>query len=731
MSLTPLLLTFGSLLSSPALAGSKPASTFSSEVGTATVPGQVEVEAYGLPGNDGVVGIQVDIEGKPYLFALAPGGDQIVLGPRVQGALGLALKKDKTWDSTKVDELKIGAATLQDVDALFVASLALPTPGPSAPRFNGELLISVDGILGMAALEGVSWSILPSTSKVVLGAALAKGASLVAGEPIEDTVVKTAAGKVHLDGCPLPFTATVGTTDNGTVCMTSQQAQSLVDARSVGADDLRRSHGDQDERYTTLRIGEFAHQDWVLASTSGVILALYPKAPEPPVAVLGTSALAGVDLSFDATSRTLTFGRHGTDGLKAAATGLLADALTSLEQAQKPDDGSAAVPETVAAAASRLARIQLAAGDVSGALTTWALVPAADPASCSSWLEHGMAQRLLADAPATAVDALQKAEALYRQWWQWDTEVRLKLAKAVDKADKREEAFVMSKEDVGFVKVRDIDQRDVRFGAAEPGLPADGTTLSKQPGACHVAPTELAAAALLGGDLSTASGAAADLDLDAGLARVSAVALLAEGNHAGAQAVLRQAVKRELGNRDARNRLGLGLAYAGLNDPETAAGHFARAVELAPDDVTVHDARLAHIAAWKGDAAALELASTVAKAAPRSPAAAAAWVRAAKRQGAPLTTPAAWADNVVAVSIPSPESTALQARIALDRGATDQAAALITEAVAAAPLSPLVHAVHSEVVAGSDPAAAMTARKRAAQRDPQHPAFALPAPAGS
>ncbi len=728
MPVSPLLFGLLPALAPTALAAKAPLTTFSTAVPAENLDGTATLALVALPGHPGRVAVRAKLDDDTWLLAVDPTSDRIVVGDALCGALGGKKKDDRDFSPVDGGGLTLGALSFAGVDLACAGAAAVPA-APAAPvdGIDTAALAGFDGVLGLAALGALPWSLHQSAGQLIVGTASlpADGAALAVAPATEDVRLKTDAGEHWIDAPPLVLTATVAGTA-APVALVAAERQGRIDAAAVPPDALRRRVGDAEDALVTVVLGNVSQDLWLRVDTAPAVLAAYPDAPPLPTAVLGLDSLATLDLAWDPAARQLRLA-PAPPAPKDGTAALVKRATAALEAAQQPPEG-APDPAAVAGAALTLGQLQLAAGDLAGALDTFAAATAARPESCDTWLALGQAQRIAAPTPAAAVTALDRALAAHESWWQWDTEVRARLSKLVDKAEKDETAYTFDAESFGFVAVRDVDRRDLRFGAPAPALPADGTVMQRQPASCHVARTERAALDLLAGDHAAVEAHYAALDLDPGLARIAGLSRLAQGDAAGAQAAARQAIAREHSGWDARSRALLGLAKHAQGSDGRAA--LDRAIALAPHDPGLYPLRLS----LAPDAAArLTLAKALAEARPQSVAAAAAWAQEAARQGRPTADAVAHAQAAAtARAAQGHPDHAARALVALAAGQLDEAARAAAAAVETAPLLARGPWALAQVrTAQGDETGAAQARAEAARRAPDHPAYALAAPKGS
>jgi tetratricopeptide (TPR) repeat protein len=709
-------------------ASDDPVTTATTAVPAAAFAEPARLKLWTLEGHPGQLGVRVKIGDQPYLFAVSPTLDQVQLGTAACGAAGASLGKGESWTQAKVDGLQLAGATLDGVEAVCVSQLSLPS---GAPREAGSSpLVGFDGVLGLGAFAALPWALQPGEGELVLGGGAVSGSALAVGSPVDDARIKTEDTTYHLDGTAFPVPVALGAPGGqpaavGAV-LRDREAQSAVDARAVPEGVARRPLADAEEARVQLQLGDSTRTVWAVVETAPALMSQYKKAPPLPTVVVGHDALAGLAIGWDPAARRLTVAQGGWPERKGT-TVLAQRAAAELDAAKNPAEG-AADSKAVGTAAQAHGKVLLAQGETAGALDAFVDATASTPESCTTWLELGRARRMLAPTPEAARTDLEKAVELYEAWWRWDSEIRAELAKKVEKAEKEESAYTFTKDSFGFVAVRDVDRRDLRFGAPPPPLPADGTVMQQQPASCHVARTELAALDLLSEDHAAVEAHYAALDLDPGLARLAALSRLQQGQAVAAQAAARQAIQREHSAWDARTRAVLALAKAAAGQDGRAA--MDRALALAPHDLRLAQLRLS----LEGAESRLQVAEDWARSRPESLAAAAVWLGESAAAGASLK-PAL--DAVAAARAEAMgrgwSTAAADVHVALAAGKLPEAAAAAEAAVESAPLSAAARWAQAAVYAAQgNEAQAQAARMEARRLDPQHPGYAaLGSAAGS
>ena len=719
------------------------AADFRSEMDSWSAEGVVEVPLYGLSGAEGLPAVEVQVGERRFLFAIDPGLDEVVLAKATAAALGLDAKGDEEKDGythAKVAELRVGGLKAFGVDAKIAADLGIE-PGPHQTAASEAGLVGFDGVLGLDAFEGLSWSLLRSTGTVRLqqaaaGGALADGAARLGRT--DGRKVRTSKGtKEELPAWGAQVEVGLGSGQFGLLELRKWGGR--VEAALVPEGAPRVDHGDTELVWLTVPLLGAEVASWSKVVTIDEVKKQYEGYPETTRVAVGRAALAGLDLTLDGGSRGFSVAAAPSPKVQDPLPWLITEAEAAVERALQPGaEGAAPDAAALAAARTRLAKLRLATGQHEAALTLLTDAAAGTPESCTAWLELGRAQRRWAPEVGAARAALDTAVQQYHQWWDWAPEVREALSAELKKAKKKDATFTFSAEAFGFVEVLDVDRRDQRFGAPAPLLPADGTVLTEQPASCHVVEGERAAVDLLAGDLPAVKARYdAQMDLDPELARVAGVAALAGGQGATAQGPIRQAIEvhrpRPL---DPRDRVALGLAMASVQERAAADAPLRRAVELAPHELGAWDAWADNLIAWKGADAARAAVAEAAKARPDSLAGLATWARLAAAQGAnddlsqirrARDARAAWWARLG----PSAVALAQEAVVAHHLGEAERAASGVAAALAIDPNLPEVWAAQAQIATGPTAARAW---QRAARLNPGHPSYSVPAltaPSGS
>ena len=178
-----------------------------------------------------------------------------------------------------------------------------------------------------------------------------------------------------------------------------------------------------------------------------------------------------------------------------------ADEAESTDEAEAADGPDKGEPDVVTAETALAAALW--STDAAEALTHYEAAAEAAGDNCQPYLELGQAL-VRADRAADAIPHLQRAGELYERWWSQDREDREKLSK---------------------------------------GKKIDGAWTLKQPGSCHVAWGQLAAAHAAAGDADAVAGLADEkVDLDPTLPRVYGLHLIAAGELDASNGPIRRAM---------------------------------------------------------------------------------------------------------------------------------------------------------------------------------------------
>ncbi|MFM2246772.1 MAG: hypothetical protein RL071_2846 [Pseudomonadota bacterium] len=674
------------------------------------------------------------------LLALEVGADEVHLNDAAVGAVGATLKgaEDAPLRTAQVAKLMIGGMVLSDV---VVSNTPALKASAAAPGDRSGPLGAPRGYIGLGALNGVAWAILPSTGEVVFAPA-AEGAALVSGLgstplPVFKTLpgaLKTPQGEVdndegrlgtlvQIDGKDVPLTFS-------THVARTQVERELLPAGPTAA------YGDRRLQPVALGLGGTSTTAVVEHRNSLPVLRQFQKNEVDTITrgVLGADVLGALDLAYDPTAKVLGAKAAPTREAAAPQAAALAVAEAALAKAQQAPAAEGApapaadAPKGSAAAWSAVAKARRDAGDLKGAVQAHQAAAQLDPKGCATHMALGEAL-LAAGEPAAAEQSLQTASTLWHAWGDLAVEVRGELKKALDHAQKDGVPFHFNAEEFGFVQVANVRAEDVRKGAPPPRLPAEGAEVIAQSSACFVADGLLAAAQLAHGRAGGPEGLyASRLDLDALLPLAAGNALLTAKNHAGAAAAYRQAVLRDHAQRarPAQHLLGLAQAAAAAGDAAGASALAAEAAARAPEDALIglRWAELA-IAAKSTDALAAARAHALARTDLIAPQLA--YLRLAEAGGASAEIDAARASLRAALAQLQPKGLLDPADAALAHaalGEVDKAKAAAAAALAAAPGDARSQVAHAAAAQAAGEASAVEMANRAAARlDPFHPAL--------
>ncbi len=729
-------------VASPALA-SKKTDQFRSEVEATTLSGTVEVPLYDVPGYEGLPVIAATVGETRLFLALLPEADEIVLsgGPGV-GALKLEAKEHekKSWSTAEVGQIKIGEMALDNVTV--AANFPVSIQRTSQTSMGAQGVLSLDGYIGLKALSGVAWAIVPSAGVVrfapasegdALVAALGGGTAVAAGVGSASFVepYKTKRGKKKVwRGSFLWTEAKVGETAVKVRLGTNSDTR-VARSLTVGAPGVDAPGG---ERIGSAKLNLDGQAVDMRVVVDGGFDTVQQYALDPEEVVVygqfGREVLAHYDYSHNNATGAIAFRLATKAGRHDPVPLMLADAEDALKKAmEKPADAEEEVqkdttlPRGSAAAWTRVAKAREAAHDTKGALEAWKTAAEFEPNGCKGWLDYG-ARVIAYSQPAEAKEALEKASSLYHGWWDWHALVRDELNEILEDAAKEGADYYFNPEDIGFVEVREIRERDVAMGAPAPLMPESGALIKSQPEACIAADGLLARIEFLAGNHSAVESLYRDrFDIDPYLADIYGVSALASGQTERAHEAVRQAIILEWrSGPDAYRRLALAEAFAKSGDLASAQKVLDRAVVLSPDDIVVMDRWRANSNALVGDKLTLQALNEMSEARPTVTATHLAWAAQAQqmdRQGA-IKKALERADASLAMSkvhYPNMSSTWINAtRLELLRGDLDKAAEYAKRATSLAPEDGLAWLVAAEVdEAKGDGSNATVHRKRAAK----------------
>lgn len=674
------------------------------------------------------------------LLALEIGADELYLSDGAVAAVGASLKgaDDAPLRTAQVDKLMIGGMVLSDV---VVSNQPTLRPSPAAPGDRSGPLGAPVGYIGLGALEGVAWAILPSTGEVVFAPA-AEGAGLTGGlsaAPLkvflsESAKLETPDGELHTDGGRLGGVIQLNGKDVPVV-FSSYSPRTQLEREPLPAGPTA-AYGDRRLQPVTLGLAGASASAVIEHRNSLPVLRQFKKNDLEKITqgVLGADVLGTLDLAYDPTAQVLAVKAAPVRKAAAPQPTALAVAEAALAKAQQAPAAEGApapaadAPKGSPGAWAAVAKARMDAGDLKGAVQARQAAAQLDPKGCATHMALGEAL-LAAGEPAAAEQSLQTASTLWHAWGDLAVEVRGELKKALDHAQKDGVPFHFNAEEFGFVQVANVRAEDVRKGAPPPRLPAEGAEVIAQPSSCFVVDGLLAAAQLAHG---RAGGPQAlytsRLDLDALLPLAVGNTLLAAKDSAGAAAAYRQAVQRDHAARarPAQHLLGLAAAAAAAGEAASAAGLAAEAATRAPEDALI-GLRWAELAVAAKSPDALAAARAHAQARTDLVAPQLVFLRLAEASGDSATIMQATTglravvEGLAARGRLDPADAAL-AHAAL--GEADKAKAAAAAALAAAPGDARSQVAHAAAAQAAGEASAVEMATRAAARiDPLHPAL--------
>jgi len=562
---------------------------------------RVDVPLYSAPSGYPYSSVQVTIGEHSYLFKLHTGSEGLYVGPRVvkdqklkvrvgnKKLINLQGKDNKfkvggEWKYADLGEMQIGGLSLHDV--------VVSTKDPNAPYkvidyyADYDSNLDFDGVIGLAALPSeISWAIRPSAGQVSFARGEAVSGLATGGTTAPFTAMKSFKyryGKVIriASGAPLVVDVEIGGVTRPTRLMSAIIGNHYYAEESAPAA-LNNRYGDIYYRYHDASLGGISlGTAWFAEYTA------LSQSPERSYAFLGSRVLHRYDIAVDRGASTLTL-KEATDGvwndplafmiaeaLKAVqpeeteeaasdeepVSGEETEATTDSEAAaagapadvnllEEGSDGEATKPVSAddppggAAEWKYLKELYVSQGDLDSSIDAMQNVLAFDERDCVAWMDLGELQVRTGDF-VSAISSFEKASAVYHAWYDFPLEEREELQKAYDKLD--------------------ADEKE-----SSEHHPADSH--------CHAADTSLAEATFSAGDLLTVEQLYRDrFDLDSRLALIAANALITKGDFAGAQAPLRQALKK--GGTKSWTRLALAIVYANSGDWDQASLLFERAL---------------------------------------------------------------------------------------------------------------------------------------------------------
>jgi len=632
------------LVASPAFAktsGDKTAASFSSAIDGVQLSGTVEVPIYDVPGFETVPVVAVQVGETRLFLALEPMADEIVLsGPRV-AALGLEGKgkKDGSVASATVESIQVGELTLSGVEVAtkFPKSHARWSTNSSIGRTQA---LSLDGYIGLQSLGDIAWAIVPSAGVARFAPAGTSGliGDSTAVPSTDGTLLKLKKGKSKVWQAPAAHVAAMHNGKEIRVTLEYTSTRSVL-AASLRPGDLLLHSGDG-VRYgvTNVQVGGAKVQDTFTFDAGIDTRDQYDMGDMVSAdGTIGRNVLGQLDIARDNSSGQMSFAVAKESKRADPVPLMLADAEAALAKAkEKAPDAEEEVlkdttlPEGNAGAWTTVAKAREAAGDFKGSLEAWETAAKFEPNGCQGWLEYGV-RVVEYGNPADAKEAMEKASSLYHGWWDWHANVREALGKVLEKADEAGQDYFFEPDDIGFVEIDSIRERDVAMGAPAPLLPEQGALVKSQPDTCDSADGYLAHIAMLEGDSETVEKLYRErFDLDPYLADIQGASALVFGEPIQAHEALRQAIIREWhSGPDEHRRANLAQAYIADGDREQAQLLLDKAVALAPSDLVILDQWLANMSEQMGPHKVLVAAQKLADAHPISVGAQLNWLAAA------------------------------------------------------------------------------------------------------
>ena len=558
--------------SAPAIAAT-PIDKMLGSIGSVTMDNdRADVVLYSDPDGDPVPSVQVLIGENQYLFRVDVTARGVYAGPRLAKAEELKVRTGNKkllnlkGESNKyrlggerkyaeLGEMRIGGLVLNDV---VVATTEWDKNKNKkdwrAPEPSGT---SYDGAIGLRSLpDDVSWALQPSKAQISFArgeavAGLASEGITVPYQEFDGAVVKYGPAKEIQHATSLIVDMSIGGVVLPTVLAPSYWSSLYVTEEPIKAAVNGRKIDVFTRYHELLLSGQSLGKSWFGEFTD------LPEYPMAFKAILGNDVLNGYDIIVDRNASTVTLSRAESPSWTDPRPFLLAEALKAVEPAaeeegeaasteEAPSDGEAdAKPPGNPGAWKALKDLYVSTGDLNKAIEAQNNVIAFDDQNCKAWISLGHLHRDSGD-PASAITAYEAASKSYHAWYGLSLEEREEIEKARKKMDEDEKK-------------------------ASEHKPADSS--------CHTADGHLAAATFSAGDLNTIETLyRANLDLDQGLALMTANALITKGEYARAQEPLRQAIKMRSTFHSSEVRLALALVYANAGDWGQASALFQRSL---------------------------------------------------------------------------------------------------------------------------------------------------------
>ncbi len=582
---------------------------FVTEVGNVQIQGTVEVPLYDMPGYEMLPVVEAMVGETRLFLAVDPSVDDIgIYGSKLAG-LGLDTKdKGDAYATAVVESLSIGSLTLSDVLIATQASSEVNAQRWQQYTSAGrQTAMELDGYIGLGALPELAWAIVPSAG-VVRFVAADQGDALVSsvGTAVQGGTTsgqsfrigfveghKTKRGKTKT-WSPSWFAVPVKV--NGQDRLGSLRfgpTGSMFTPDDIPDATVAESLNGRRLGPARLAIGGIEEVQTVVAwdRSPSITKEYYDESDNYVVAdgSIGRLVSGQFDLAYNPASGAFSLKKVTAAQRHDPIPLILSDAEAALKKAMEtPKDAEEEVkkgttlPEGTAPTWTSLAKAKEAAGDIQGALEAWETVAKFEPNECQGWMNYGVRLLEYGKPPGQAKEALTTASSLYHAWWDWAPETRAAFGDILEKAGEAGEDYYFQPDDIGFVEVDGIRERDVAMGAPAPKLPETGALIKEQPDACEEADGHLARIALLSGDFDSVETYYRNtLDLNAFVADVQGAAAVVRGEPEKAQAALRQAIILEWkSGKDGTRRSALASAYIAAGDRESADKLLETAISL-------------------------------------------------------------------------------------------------------------------------------------------------------
>ncbi len=623
------------------------------------------------------------------LFRLATGHDELRVAEGAAKRLGGKVSGKGEKKKATFESWSVGGGTFNDVHAKVV---------------GGDVLRGADGEIGLTAIPGVAWAVLPSKGEVRLTPSTSADTLFAAVGGTKVTYTSVAKKKQKIGKGPkteIPAAAVVLPVAWSGVAILSrvllERPQSTVNTEADGTSTWYSIEGATTSP-TPLpaapgRADGASREEWREVNVGGTVVSARVGRPQAGMraafdtnARVGADVLGTLDLVIDPATSSIAITRGGA----RATASFAADPGTVLRKGleAKPDADEKAKADTRKGGIPALADFARTHGKGDEAVALYKELTTLDAGACTSWLSYGDAL-LGSGKAAEAIEPLRRASELYAPWAALSLADRKTAEEGKAKAEKKGETW-------------------------------DGAT--PQDHACHTANGLLAQAHVASGNpAAVASLYPTSLDLDANLALAAGNAALARKDATAAEAAFRQAISMAKRHEPYAARAGLALALAG-RDAGLAAAQLSRiafASDLGTDPrvvrtwLTLEESRSGRNAAVK---------ALVAHAA-NAPWDAVLAIEVARALG---NDAAAWTSAEKALATTEGDARrALTAALLLGQGKVDEARAAAKTALDANGASALAWLVMADVenVAGNTEAA-KAASQRAVAASGMHPAWA-------